>query len=93
MKTSTQKPPNVYVELCQNLYVDDGITSVDSASEAVSLIKETCDLCSQGGLHLHKFVSNNLTVLESIPVKDRATEMQTVDLSKDDVPIERTLGM
>ena len=88
---------NLYPEaakfLQQNFYVDDGITSVDSASEAVSLIKEMRDLCSQGGLHLHKFVSNNHTVLESISVEDRAIEMQTVDLSKDEVPVERTLGM
>ena len=79
--------------LQQDFYVDDGVTSVGSTEEAVNLIKETRELCSQGGLHLHKIVSNNYTVLESVPFKDRAIEVQGVDLNKDEPPMERTLGI
>ena len=50
-------------------------------------------LCSKGGFRLHKFVSNNKNVIMSVPPKDRAAEIQTMDLGCEDLPIERTLGV
>jgi len=32
-------------------------------------------------------------VLESIPVSERASDIQTVNLSRDELPVERTLGV
>jgi len=78
--------------LCQDYYVDDGVTSLQSVEEAVRLIRESRELCAQGNLHLHKFVTNDLTVMESIPLSERATEIQEVDLNSDKLPVERTLG-
>jgi len=79
--------------LRQDCYVDDEVTSLHSAEEAVRLISESRKLCSRGSLHLHKFVSNDLTVLESIPVSERASDIQTVNLSRGELPVERTLGV
>jgi len=42
--------------LRQDCYVDDGVTSLQSAEEAVRLISESREYCSKGSLHLHKFV-------------------------------------
>ena len=76
-----------------DFYVDDGLKSVDSVSKAVSLIKKTKDLCARGGLRLHKFVSNSKPVIEKIPPNDRASGIKNLDLRKDDLPIERALGV
>ena len=76
-----------------DFYVDDGLKSVNSVSEAVSLIKQTKDLCARGGLRLHKFVSNSREVMESIPLNDRASGIKNLDMHKEDLPTERALGV
>ena len=57
-----------------NFYVDDGLKSLPSEHDAVDLISRTKKLCEEGGLHLHKFVSNSRNVLMSVPEKDRSKE-------------------
>ena len=46
----------------QDFYVDDGLKSLTSVPEAVSVIQKTKDMLSQGGLRLHKFVCNSRDV-------------------------------
>ena len=79
--------------LRQDYYVDDGITSVSSVDEAVKLIEESRKMCSRGNLRLHKFVSNARSVLENIPSSECASEVQKVDLNKDELPVESALGL
>ena len=50
-------------------------------------------MCSHGNLHLHKFISNNSTVTESIPVSERASKGNEIALNKEDASIEGTLGV
>jgi hypothetical protein len=76
-----------------DFYVDDGLKSVDTVTDAVSLIQRTKDLCTRGGLRLHKFVSNSKEVIETIPADDRATGIKKLDLKNDNLPIERALGV
>ncbi len=76
-----------------DFYVDDGLKSVDSVSDALSLIQRTKDLCSKGGLRLHKFVSNSKQVIENIAPSDRASGIRNLDPNKDCMPIERALGV
>ena len=70
-----------------NFYVDDGLTSVETSQEAINLID------NKGGFHLHKILSNDPDVIMSVPVGDRAKGVQKLDLSIDDLPVERTLGL
>ncbi len=77
----------------KNFYVDDGLQSVVNPSIATNLIKESTALCLKGGFKLHKFISNNKKVIDSIPPKQRAKGIQELDLSQDDLPVERTLGV
>ncbi len=79
--------------LQQDFYVDDGITSIASADQAIELIRESRELCLEGGLHLHKFTSNSRLVLENIPLKERAAEMQKIDLNEVELTTERVLGI
>ena len=50
-----------------DFYVDDGLKSVPSATQASSLIKSTKCLLAKGGFNLHKFISNSKDVIEGIP--------------------------
>jgi len=79
--------------LHQDFYVDNGITSVCCVEEAKKLTVEARELCARGSLHLHKFVTNDDSVKESIPSVERAVEPRKVDLNGFKLPVERTLGI
>lgn len=55
--------PAMFVK--KDFYVDDGLKSVPSATEASALIKKS--LLAKGGFNLHKFISNSKEVIEAIP--------------------------
>ena len=76
-----------------DFYVDDGLKSVDTVTDAVSLIQRTKDLCTRGGLRLYKFMSNSKEVIQTVPADDRASGIKKLDLKNDNLPIERALGV
>ena len=76
-----------------NFYVDDGLKSVATVSEATSLIEKTKSICARGGMRLHKFISNSKEVIAKIAPEDRAKGVKDLDLHSDVLPIERALGV
>lgn len=75
----------------RNFYVDDGLASVSSETEAIRLIEEARELCGTGKLHLHKFISNSREVLRTIPEEECAQSVRDLDLGE---PLmERVLGV
>ena len=50
-------------------------------------------MCHHGGFNLHKFTSNKREVIEAIPTEDRAKGIKELNLEKDELPIERALGI
>jgi hypothetical protein len=48
-------------------------------------------MCRKGGFRLHKLLSNERKVIESIDFENRATEVKKLDLDHDVLPIERVL--
>ena len=79
--------------LRRDFYVDDGLKSLPSDSEAIDMIYKTKEMCGKGGLHLHKFISNSKAVIEHIPHEDRAKGIKDLDLLHDKLPVERALGI
>ena len=77
----------------RDFYVDDGLTSVESIPDAVTLIRNTREMCRRGGFKLHKFTSSHKEVIEAIPIEDRAEGIQSIDLDKEAIPMERALGV
>ncbi|KAK0140007.1 hypothetical protein N1851_023079 [Merluccius polli] len=75
-----------------NFYVDDCLKAVNSTEQALFLYQQLTELCAKGGFHLNKWISNDRTVLSAISEKDRAKELRTLDLSKEQLPMERALG-
>ena len=76
-----------------NFYVDDGLTSVASTEAAFDLINSTRKMYSRGGLKLHKFLSNSMEVMASVPPDDRVKGLRDINLIDNDLPIERALGV
>lgn len=72
----------------KNFYVDDCLKSVPTEQEAVELISNLTT-----GLHLSKWISNSRAILAAVPPEDRAKEVKELDLSKDQLSMERGLGL
>ncbi|KAI7806542.1 hypothetical protein IRJ41_007791 [Triplophysa rosa] len=65
----------------KNFYVDDGLMSVPSIQEAKKLIVETQALCKRGGLHLHKFSSNEEEALHCADPSEWAIPNKPLNLN------------
>ena len=77
-----------------DFYVDDGLTSTPTVELAVDLMQRTQLALQQNGhLRLHKIVSNSQDVLKAFPQVDLAKDLASLDLSKDYLPTQRSLGL
>ena len=77
----------------RDFYVDDGLKSVSTPQEAVSLINRSIALLKGNGLVLHKFLSNSKEVRQQIAPEAQAKGFTNIDIHEDRLPIERTLGI
>ncbi|KAL1249115.1 hypothetical protein QQF64_022433 [Cirrhinus molitorella] len=89
--TGTQDEGSEFME--RDFYVDDGVISTDTVEKAIQLAQEATEICKQGGLRLHKFVSNSPAVLQNIPPSECAIETKTKDVTFKGMPQERALGI
>jgi hypothetical protein len=77
--------------ILKNFYVDDMLQSTDHIQTALEVISKVIKLCNSGGFNLTKFVSNEETVINSVPPTKRSNE-PTKEISKDET-IQRALGV
>ena len=59
-----------------DFYVDDGLKSVATVNEAVTLIKQSKAICSVGGFNFHKFLSNSREILETTSTHERVNAVR-----------------
>nr|XP_021329205.1 uncharacterized protein LOC110439111 [Danio rerio] len=85
--------PDAVQTVLRNFYVDDCLRSVTTENVAVNLVSDLRALCSSGGFTLTKWMSNSRNVLLSIPEEHRASEVKDLDLRRNALPVERTLGV
>ena len=78
--------PSAAQFITHDFHVNDWLSSVES--QRLNLIEGAREVCKKGGLHLHKFVSNDSQVLESVPKSERAIDT-ILDLPYEELPIER----
>ena len=62
-----------FIENC--FYVDDGLYSCTTEQEAITLLSDTRDICSFGGLKVHKIMSNSKEVLRAFPESDLTCDL------------------
>ncbi|KAL0153706.1 hypothetical protein M9458_050984 [Cirrhinus mrigala] len=77
----------------RDFYVDDGLKSLPTVEAAVSLLKRTQTILARSNVRLHKIASNKREVMEAFPSQDYASDLKDLDLEKDNLPIQRSLGL
>lgn len=78
----------------KNFYVDDGLISLPSSSEANDLMTRTMSaLKNEGNLRLHKVASNKEEVMSAFASDDRAKDLQDLDIGNDQLPVQCRLGL
>ena len=77
-----------------NFYLDDGLISLDTPEEAVSLLKRTQEALKAGGnLRLHKIASNSKEVLQTFSKEDLAESIVDLMQGSEELPTQHTLGV
>ncbi len=77
----------------ENFYGDDCLKSVSSEQEALQMVKDLTAASAKGGFRLSKWMSNSRAVIASIPEEDRSKASRELNLDKDNLPVERALGL
>ena len=67
----------------RNFYVDDLLRSFTDSCVAVEQTTQLRSLLEDAGFHLTKFFSKCVEFLESIPVEDRAQQLEARELGDD----------
>ena len=77
-----------------DFYVDDGISSLPSAEEAIDLLRRTKEaLLVNGNLRLHKIASNNAELLKAFPEEELSKSLKGLDFHDDSLPLQHSLGL
>ncbi|XP_067943118.1 uncharacterized protein [Watersipora subatra] len=78
--------------ITNNFYVDDGLISTDSLTNATQLIQGAINKCKKGNIRLQKFISNSGKFLNTLPETEvgQGTDSQ---LLKQNEYTHRTLGL
>ena len=74
-------------------YVDDCLTSTPTEKKATVLWHEISKLLSTGDFKITKWTSNSRKVIESVSPQERAKELKDLNLSRDPLPKELSLGL
>ena len=77
----------------RNFYVDDGLASLPTAKQAVDLVTATQRMLATANVRLRKVVSNSVEVMEAFPAEDRGKDIRDLDLRRDSLPAQRSLGV
>ncbi|KAF7650075.1 hypothetical protein LDENG_00131880 [Lucifuga dentata] len=77
----------------RNFYVDDGLKSLPSSSEAIDLLKAVQSMLALSNLRLHKIASNSKEVMQAFPSADLAKDLKDLELDTDILPVQRSLGL
>ena len=84
---------NVSETVMKNFYVDDLLKAVKSEEYPVDLIKRVKEMSAAVGFNLPKFICNRKNVLMNIPDIHRREGVKDTDLVKEELPMERALGV
>lgn len=77
----------------KDFYVDDGLKSMSNSEGAIDLLLRTKAMLAAANLRLHKIASNNSEVTRAFAVEDQASDLRNLDLHRDIIPIQRSLGV
>lgn len=77
----------------RDFYVDDALKSFPTEAEAIDVLHRARNMLALSNIKLHKIASNRTKVMDAFPAEDRAKDIKDLDLSVDDLPVQRSLGV
>ncbi|XP_039866234.1 uncharacterized protein LOC120720577 [Simochromis diagramma] len=77
----------------RHFYVDDGLKSLPTESEAIKLLKDTQELLAASNLRLHKIASNSPNVMKAFSTVELASGLKDIDFNTEFPPMQRSLGV
>ncbi|KAJ8369941.1 hypothetical protein SKAU_G00099690 [Synaphobranchus kaupii] len=77
----------------RHLYIDDGLLSLPTATEAIDLLRRTQVLLAESNIHLHKIASNSAAVMDAFSPEEHAKGIKDMDLGGENTPIQCSLGL
>ena len=94
LKTARRRPGSTAKRFVHTyFYVDEGLTSTPSVSEAITLIKDTQEVLSTANIRLQNVVSNFVDVMESFSAESRIDSLRDFNLQVNPIPFQRSLGV
>ena len=82
--------PKTAETIMNSTYMDDSMESVINEKQAIELYHQLCDVWGKAAMYARKWLSNSTKVLEEIPERDRAKE---VNLESGHLPLMKTLDV
>ena len=76
-----------------DFYMDDFLSSFHEISVAIKVCIDVINILQKGGFRLTKFISNNRSLLQALPTSNISPKLTEINLSVNDIPIERALGL
>ena len=71
--------------------MDDFLSSFHEISVATEVFIDVINILQKGGFGLTKFISNNRSMLQAFPTNNVSRKLTEINLSVNDIPIERAL--
>ena len=86
-------PSDVINTVKRNFCVDDCLKSLPSEMEAITHVDSLRSHLPRGGFKLTKWISSSRNVYEAIPESERSNEIKRINAHKDELPVQRALGI
>ena len=83
----THASPATIAAILNNMYLDDLLMSTNTRTEAM------IPLLAAAGFQLTKWTSNDRALLEGIPRENHAPAIRDLDLTTDDMPMQKAMGL
>ena len=90
VRSQAQLYPEAADTVENSMYVDDVLDSCETKQEANSLLLELSTMLNGAGFNLRKWLSNEVEVIEHIPIDDRLSGLEIPD---GNLPTLKTLGV
>lgn len=73
--------------------MDDALKSFPTEAEAIDVLHRARNMLALSNIKLHKIASNRTKVMDAFSAGDRAKNIKDLDLSVDNLPVQRSLGV
>ena len=73
--------------------MDDFLSPFHKISVAIKVCIDVINILQKEAFRLTKFISNNCSILQALPTNNVSPKLAEINLSVNDIPIERVLGI